>query len=275
MRVEGKDDARTDVFVDGRMVIMRGYFAAVFIIALASGACGGSGSTGGSGDGGGVDAATGDAATGDATSPADAGLDEQAPGPEAAVDGGTTEASADTGAEDGTAGDAIAVDAAARDAPAGDAPAEGLDATTGADASTESGGPDSGSCNSLTVTALVSFGCVPFQTPPTATGGSIAAGTYVLTSGTLYDPSGACTGIPVPTAETLDFLAGGVMQVAENASGWIAPENRSYTFSAGGNQLATDETCPSPGQTQLLQYTATPTTLTTSFDGLVLVYSRM
>jgi hypothetical protein len=47
------------------------------------------------------------------------------------------------------------------------------------------------------------------------------------------------------------------------------------SFSAGGNQLSTTETCPSPGQTDLFQYTATPTTLTTTRDGLVLVYSHL
>jgi len=212
----------------------------------------------------------------DAQSSHDASLDEQAPGPDAGGDVGTADAGVgDAATGDAASGDAGAEGAVAADAPAGDAPVDDLDAETGADVSSEAAAPDSGSCNSSTVTALVSFGCVPFQSPPTATGGTIATGTYVLTSGALYDPTGACTGVPVPTAETLDFLAGGVMQEAEIASGWIAPENRTFSFSAGGNELSTTETCPSPGLTDLLQYTATPTTLTTTQDGLVLVYSHL
>jgi hypothetical protein len=186
----------------------------------------------------------------------------------------------DAPAADGAPADVAPADGAPADvapadvAPADVAPADVADPDGGrpADGGEDSAATDSGGCNGLTVTALVSFGCIPFQSPPAATGGSLTNGVYVLTSGTLYDPTGSCTGIPVPTAETID-IESGTMQKAENVSGWLFPQASTWTVSVGGTWMSTTETCPSAGE-ESLQYSATATTLTTIQDGFVAVYTH-
>ena len=169
------------------------------------------------------------------------------------------------------AGDDARWDVAANDAIA-DADVDASDSTT-EDVAVLDASADSGTCNALTPSALVSFGCVPYASPPTPTGGTIVDGVYVLTTGTYYDPTGACTATPLPTGDELD-IESGTMQEVETSTGWIVPAYRTKTVATGNAWITTTETCPSPGGPTSYQYTATPTILTTLRDGLMLVYSR-
>jgi hypothetical protein len=102
-------------------------------------------------------------------------------------------------------------------------------------------------------------------TPPEAVGGTLASGTYYLTSSTYY-PSSSCTPFS-PTATTLVITAAsandGVLDLASGTATEAFTESISY--SASGTSLAVQLTCINPalvsaGTSNTSPYSATPTT---------------
>jgi hypothetical protein len=157
-------------------------------------------------------------------------------GPDASGVGGTTGAAG--GAAAGAGGGA-AMDAG----PPCNAVVNGAPFTTPADA------PDGGA------------------SPPPATGGTIASGTYSLTSSTYY-PSSSCLS-PEPTAVTWVVTASsstaGTFDLAYGTASSAFTETISYT--TDGTTITTLLTCINPpvltvGTTNMGPYSATPTTLT-------------
>ena len=98
------------------------------------------------------------------------------------------------------------------------------------------------------------------EDPPAMTGGTIADGTYYLTSFVVYTgPDGGT----VPAGSSLKatlVIAAGRAQFVDNASGPSA-----WTLLASGTNLTIRHTCPKKYDRQV-QYTATPTTFAYAFE---------
>jgi len=168
----------------------------------------------------------------------------------------------------GPAPDAAAFEAAT--APDG---ASGSDGGVPADAGSEAG--DAGSCafdgGSPFCSALVppcpAVTIVESTASlPTFTGGSIAAGTYVLTSATAYT-GGTCTGALIypALALTYELTASGTFQGAVSIQNGTASygSTASGTYSASASTLTIDQTCDVNGSdTSSFPFTATATQLT-------------
>ena len=115
-----------------------------------------------------------------------------------------------------------------------------------------------GACNQVTNFATVVTPVCSTANPSSPTGGSIADGTYVLTSVTDFGcPDG---GPPIPLAETV-VVAGGCLEfaIAEEDGGVTASLN--YVASIQGAQLTTTEVCPTPMPAVPVSFTATATSI--------------
>jgi hypothetical protein len=158
-----------------------------------------------------------------------------------------------TGADTGDAGSAIQTADAAPDA--------------ATDAVVEAGGsclapptPDAGVCNTLQVTGnKIPVQCLDAQAPPTPAGGTIANGTYVLTSSTYY---GTC---PTPEQDRITWsICGGTWQTAQESTvpnGTTMLRTYDAAVMASGNSLSIRLTCGGM-QTLTFGYDASPTMLT-------------
>jgi hypothetical protein len=155
---------------------------------------------------------------------------------------GDTDASSDAGAHDTAA---PGIDTAAYD---------GITYDT---TSTET----AGACNDLALPAPVTWTFVA-DSAPSALGGTIVAGSYVLTAVTTYEGPGIdAGGTPISIAERVVFSGSTLQGVA----GVLGHELRvTETFTTSGSSIALTETCVSdptskPGSG--LTFTATPTTI--------------
>jgi hypothetical protein len=119
--------------------------------------------------------------------------------------------------------------------------------------------PDAGICNPLGVTgAPVPIQCAGTQKPPTPSGGTIADGTYVLTSSTYY---GTC---PQPEQDRITWsVCGDTWQTAQESTinGQKTVQVVDAMVTQSGMNLSIHVVC-GPMQTLTFGYDATPTTLT-------------
>ncbi len=101
------------------------------------------------------------------------------------------------------------------------------------------------------------------STAPTPTGGTIADGTYVLTSGTLYTGAGGATGpLGLTLKQTWHFAGTAYSHVSyDNSSMTETRQGGTYMVIAGTFDLHLLQSCPD-ADVQADQYTATTTTLT-------------
>jgi hypothetical protein len=185
-----------------------------------------------------------------------------------ACSAGSSPAPGTAGHDGSAAGDAptgddgmVGADSGEASSRSGDAPAGGT-----ADATMDAGGscvapptPDAGACNAVRVTGSpVPVRCAGTQTPPTPSGGTIADGTYVLTSSTYY---GSC---PAPEQDRITWsICGGTWQTAQEGpvNGTTMVQLFDAVVSPSGNSLNIRLTCGQM-QTTTFGFDATPTTLT-------------
>jgi len=228
-----------------------------------------------------IDASAADAASGDSGS-VDAHGDTSTAHRDASADAADAQDEAIDGSgdepQDGAAADAA--DAEAPDGTGDDGSAAGTDAALDA--------PDAGACNDLTNDApLVTEVDVPGSSPP-ASGGALAAGTYFLTSYTVY--GGTTGGLTLQaTASVLPMTApggnggSGTIQVIENVNG--APDATSTeTYDIlFGSVLRPKLACGDGGSILDMSptgfgYTATTTQITLDSDSptlsVVLVFAK-
>jgi hypothetical protein len=170
----------------------------------------------------------------------------------------------DTGPPDGSA-DAAPVDAttdAGPDAAPSDATVDtATDAPSDAPNDVQEAGAclldptDSGTCNALVASGSGIVPTCPSGTAPTASGGTIADGRYVMTSTKFYGSSGAC-----PTdSEAIDWVVCGT-QWETVSSGNNADYNLNFTATVQSPNLTLDQTCTSTA-TANWTYDATSTSL--------------
>jgi hypothetical protein len=184
-----------------------------------------------------LDASTRDGATADATSDSSTAPDTSAP----------SDATADTTADTGS-----------------------IDATS--DTTTDAGSADAGDaevCNTVTNSAPAILSTVSdAAAPPAATGGTIASGTYFLTSATAFGPTAAgCGGISVrgttivAATNTTSGALDGIITYTLGPLAQTMTVHANYTTS--GTSLSLVATCPTnDGGTEVTQYSATTTTIT-------------
>lgn len=115
---------------------------------------------------------------------------------------------------------------------------------TGCASSTETAAPAAkeGTCNDLSNGAEAVTIMNADSTPPPATGGTIAEGTYVLAKATVHNGPGGATG---PTAETRQMT---VRFAGDKAESVFDGVNRSATVTVRGNSVHTSTTCPSTSE---------------------------
>lgn len=115
-----------------------------------------------------------------------------------------------------------------------------------------------GACNALSNDAPHITSTKSTAPLPTGTGGSVADGTYFLTSATIYAQPSAGSGSD--QQETI-AIAGGKLDVVK--LGVTHPIDRtSWSYATSSTTLTLTRTCPS-SKTQTFGYTADATTLTT------------
>lgn len=130
--------------------------------------------------------------------------------------------------------------------------------TSTADSATE--GPDGGECNSVVNGAAESTSSTVKAAAPTATGGTIAEGTYFQTEFNLYDPT-ATASAPSPSGLKVTLvIKGGVMDsVQELPDGSVASFRE--TFVVSGTDLNRTLTCPKAKPDLKAVYSVTGTKL--------------
>jgi hypothetical protein len=144
--------------------------------------------------------------------------------------------------------------------PASDA-ASSTDTSSPGDAggSTDAGEEGDGAtvCNALPNTATPVTVTQVAQDPPAPQGGTVADGTYKMTSETIYTGAGGATG-PMGTQTVTIQITGATIQVAKD----FDPPTSTYTLATSGTGFTTTGACP-PGLGPLQgSYTATPTSFT-------------
>jgi hypothetical protein len=137
---------------------------------------------------------------------------------------------------------------------------------------------DSGSCQDVPDDGMN----IPYQagtgTPPAAAGGTIASGTYTLTSEVTYSASEA--GLPLSSLGTIRstlIVLGSTVSTYFFASVAGSGMTATSTFTTSGTNLTLVETCPDTASTTV-GYTATATTvafidLDTSGDTTISTYT--
>ena len=229
----------------------------------AGGAAGAAGSAAGAGGAGGMAGAAGRGGSGGAAGAAGAAGSAGAAGAAgrggsggtAGAAGGTAGAAGGTagaaGGTAGAAGGAAGAAGGAAGAAGGTAGAAGGAAGQGGTGGLAVCGTNSNPSSGLTCNALDATGpCVtPTRstgTPPTPTGGGqIAAGTYDLTSTTIFASGDGGNNDEDPRRETVFVVGDGTVQTA-HASGTNV-ERQNGTASVAGTQLTFTPTCPAPG----------------------------
>lgn len=138
--------------------------------------------------------------------------------------------------------------------------AGGLGASGGAGA----GGTGGAACNTLSLTGIAIVQTTVTGTAPLPGGGTIADGTYKLTSAAVYSPA-----VRDPTFNAVITLqiAGSQFDEAVIEGGFVG--RLTATLSVSGTTLTTTNTCGATGTTSV-PYTATPTTLQL-FSGTTIV----
>lgn len=116
---------------------------------------------------------------------------------------------------------------------------------------------DGGACNALVPSgALVTPTCATATTAPTATGGTIHDGRYVLTSTKFYVSGQAC---PPLTSGKIDWVICGSSW--ETAQDYGSEFGLDFDANVQSPNLTLDQTCATNGTIANWTYDATPTTL--------------
>ena len=152
----------------------------------------------------------------------------------------------------------------------GGAGAGGSGGTTGAGGSGGGAGGTGGAavCNTLTASGDVVIQTAATGSAPAPAGGTIANGTYVLTSNEVFPPGSSAS---ASSKETLR-ITGNQMERALAYLGFVSQLN--YSISTAGTTLTATATCP-VGDAFSLPYTATATTLVIFGDATsVQTYTR-
>jgi hypothetical protein len=110
-------------------------------------------------------------------------------------------------------------------------------------------------CNTLANTASVVDVAQVAQDPPSAQGGTIANGTYLLTAATIYTGPDGPTGNS-GTAQVTVLIDGAMVQMVSSGQ----PPTRTVTLATTGTSFTSTDTCPDTSSATG-SYTATPTTL--------------
>ena len=117
-----------------------------------------------------------------------------------------------------------------------------------------------GGCNTLENTAPTVSGTTVDGVAPAATGGTIVPGRYHLTAATFYRTSGAA--LPPFSVQITFQLASGTINTVSKSSGEV--DRSTSTFTLSGTTLNLSQSCPD-AKTQMMQYTATPTSVVFNF----------
>jgi hypothetical protein len=120
-------------------------------------------------------------------------------------------------------------------------------------------------CNKVVNSGQVVAQTISPAALPTASGGTIVAGTYVLTTNTVYALQSGCRQITVPAAETLVFAttspAMGTFQTVVNGTqnGRSFEIHFSSAYTTSGGDMNGMTTCPTTTPASKIGYAATPT----------------
>jgi hypothetical protein len=124
----------------------------------------------------------------------------------------------------------------------------------------DASGSDGGVCNCLSVTGPAIDVVASSGIPSIPNGGTIATGTYVLTSVSYYEPGGSVpSGSTVGTGQSTVVVTGSSWQQVIVMDGGT-PATSSGTFSTSGADLTLSESCPDTTEEQW-EYTASGSTL--------------
>jgi hypothetical protein len=145
----------------------------------------------------------------------------------------------------------------------GTAGSGGAAGTTGVAGATGTAGTGGGSCDN---TLVPSAPPVPenrvaeaFSTAA-ATGGTIVAGIYHLTSLSLYTGAGGPTGSTGTNRSQTSRVSGSTMETVIVSGG--TTRRLTFTFTPSGTGLMLNQTCPAGGASVAVSYTATATSIT-------------
>lgn len=143
----------------------------------------------------------------------------------------------------------------------------GADGGDGGDGGREAGDADdsgdAGACGSLTLTGLLVDRIGVVGDPPVSSGGTVADGSYDLTSYVVYVGAGGVAGPTGLTARsTIRIAAGKIEQVLEIGGSSALKTVRSISaYNATAATFATTELCPNVGGGAQRQFTANAPTL--------------
>lgn len=139
----------------------------------------------------------------------------------------------------------------------------GDDGATGSDSGSDGqadAGQDSGSvtCNALAPSTTPVTVFVMPGTAPTAMGGALADGTYVVQEATVYGPvsDAGDGGVPAGTTDLVIKVEGNTINIAQTSKGELKTETDTVTIS--GNTLNFTPTCPSGKSSGSAQFSVLP-----------------
>ena len=115
-------------------------------------------------------------------------------------------------------------------------------------------------CNSLVNVASPVTVTVTGGTAPVGTGGTVANGTYTVTSAMVIDGDLVDAGLPASMARTTFSISASTIGTVTTSSGQTTTAEA--TFATVGRNFTLTPTCPAGGMVETGTYTATATTLT-------------
>jgi hypothetical protein len=126
-----------------------------------------------------------------------------------------------------------------------------------------------GACNAVAQLGDVVHPTCTTDPTPTMTGGTIAEGTYVLTTETYFGCSS-----PLPTSQSVTMvISGSAFESRLDCNG--CPPTMSGTFTINGNELSMTTICPANVSSSVAAFTATESNLWVLFGNHQLQHTRL